>query len=96
MGGLPTQVDNRPIPLNPPRPNYTDRARNDRVQGVVRLRALIGVDGLVKDVRLISHLPDGLDEEATKAVRQMRFKPATKDGQPVAFWITLEIEFNLR
>jgi TonB family protein len=89
------KVDTRPIPINRPRPNYTDLARNNRVQGVVRVRALIGADGTVKDVRFLSHLPDGLDEEAAKAVLHMRFKPATKAGQPVAFWVTLEVEFNL-
>jgi TonB family protein len=90
------KVDTRPIPLNRPRPEYTDRARNHGVQGMVRIRALVEADGSVKDVRLVSHLPDGLDEAAIKAVRKMRFKPATKDGQPVAFWVTLEVEFNLR
>jgi protein TonB len=89
-------VDTRPFPLNRPRPNYTEDARKHKVQGVVRARALIGPDGLVKDVRLVTHLPDGLDEEAVAAVKQMRFRPATKDGQPVNFWVALEVEFNLR
>jgi len=89
-------VDRRPIPLNRPMPEFTDRARSHGVQGVISLRALIGTDGLVKDVRLFNHLPDGLDDQAIKAVRRMRFKPATKAGQPVAFWQVLEVEFNLR
>jgi protein TonB len=91
-----TDVDRRPIPLNAPKPDYTDLARNNRVQGVIRLRVLVGADGLVKDVRLASHLPDGLDEMAVLAARRMRFTPALKSGQPVAFWIAVEIEFNLR
>jgi TonB family protein len=63
---------------------------------VIRTQALVGPDGLVKDVRLVTHLPDGLDEEAIVAVKQMRFRPATTKGQPVNFWVTLEVEFNLR
>jgi len=63
---------------------------------VIRARALIGTDGVVKDVRLVTHLPDGLDEEAIVAVKQMRFRPATTNGQPVNFWVTLEVEFSLR
>jgi TonB family protein len=91
-----TDVDTRPIPLNRPRPNYTEDARKNKVQGMIRARALVGPDGSVKDVRLLSHLPDGLDEEAIQAVKQMRFRPATKSGQSVATWVTLEVEFNLR
>jgi protein TonB len=91
-----TEVDTRPVPMNRPRPNYTEDARKNKVQGVIRVRALIAMDGSVKDVRLISHLPDGLDEEAITAVKQMRFRPATKSGQPVNFWQMLDVEFNLR
>jgi len=91
-----TNVDTRPIPLNRPRPEYTEKARKHGVEGMVRARVLIGVDGLVSDVRLLTHLADGLDDEATKAIRKMQFKPATKDGQPVAFWVTMEVEFHLR
>jgi TonB family protein len=86
----------RPIPLNHPRPDYTEAARQQRVQGVVKASALVGSDGLVKSVRILSGLPDGLDEEAIRAVYEMRFKPAISDGRPVAAWVTLEIEFNLR
>jgi TonB family protein len=89
-------VDTRPFPLNKPRPNYTEEARAHKVQGVIRAHALIGTDGVVKDVRLATHLPDGLDEEAIVAVKQMRFRPAARNGQPVDFWVTLEVEFSLR
>jgi len=44
----------------------------------------------------VTHLPDGLDEEAIVAVKQMRFRPATRNGQPVDFWVTLEVELSLR
>jgi TonB family protein len=90
-----SKPDTRPFPLNRPRPNYTRAAINNRVQGLIRVRALVGADGLVKDVRLVTHLPDGLDSEAMEAVRHMRFKPATNGGRPVATWITMEVEFKL-
>jgi periplasmic protein TonB len=95
--GSAKSVDSRPQALNmPPRPNYTEEARKNKIQGVVRARALVGADGEVKQVRVISGLPDGLNEEAILTVKQVRFKPATKNGQPVAFWIVLSVEFNLR
>jgi len=86
----------RPVPLNRPRPSYTDEARNHGVQGVIRLRILVELDGSVKEVRFLTHLPDGLDQAALDAARQMRFRPATKAGQPVLFWQIIDVEFNLR
>ncbi len=91
-----TSVDQGPIPLNRPRPNYTEEARKNKIQGVIRARVLISADGAVKNVRIVRHLPDGLDEEAIRAAYQLRFKPAMKNGQPVAFWQAIDIEFNLR
>jgi TonB family protein len=93
---IPRSVDKLPQALNKPRPNYTEEARKNRVQGIVRARVLIEADGAAKGVELTSHLPDGLDEEALNAIHQMRFSPAERNGQPVAYWVTLEVEFNLR
>ncbi|HEX5736126.1 MAG TPA: energy transducer TonB [Blastocatellia bacterium] len=91
-----SSVDSRPIALNRPRPNYTEEARKIKVQGVVHARVLVGTDGRVQEVRIVRGLPAGLNEEAIRAAVQMRFKPAIKNGQPVAYWVTLQIEFNLR
>ena len=95
-GAPATRVDVGPIPLNRPRPNYTEEARKNKIQGVVVARVLIAADGSVKQVKITRGLADGLNEEAIRAAYQMRFKAAMKAGQPVAFWQTLEIEFNLR
>jgi protein TonB len=89
-------LSSKPIPLNRPRPSYTEEARKQRVQGVVRAKVLVGPDGSVKSVHIQSGLPDGLDEEAIRAAYQMRFRPALSSGRPVEAWVTLEIEFNLR
>jgi TonB family protein len=90
-------VDSKPIALNKPRPNYTEEARKAKVQGSVRARVLVGTDGTVKQVKISgAGLPDGLNEEAIQAAKQMRFQPAMKNGDKVAYWVTVEIEFNLR
>lgn len=94
--GSAKSVDSKPVALNLPRPNYTEEARKNKIQGTVRARALVGADGSVKQVRIVSGLPDGLNEEAIAAVYKMRFRPATKSGQPVAYWVVLEVAFNLR
>src|SRR5215831_1359346 len=87
-------LSSKPIPLNHPRPNYTEEARKQRVQGVVKARVLVGTDGNVKSVRILSGLSDGLDEEAIRAAYEMRFRAATSSGHPIETWVTLEIEFN--
>lgn len=89
-------VDSKPIPLNRPRPNYTEEARKTKVQGEVQARVLVGSDGRVIEVRIIRGLPSGLNEEAIRATMQMRFKPAIKDGRTVQCWVMVAIEFNIR
>jgi TonB family protein len=92
-----TVVDERPVLLNQPRPLFTEQARKNKVQGVVRVRILVDVSGSVKEVVLTRGLPDGLNEQAIKAAYQMRFRPAMKNGQPVSYWLSnVEVEFNLR
>ena len=95
-GAPATSVDQQPVLLNLPQPRYTEEARKNKIQGTVRVRVLIGSDGQVKRVVVVRPLPDGLDEQAIQAAYQLRFKPAMKSGQPVAFWKPVDIEFNLR
>lgn len=95
-GGPATSVDTKPVPLNSPQPRYTEEARKNKIQGNVTARVLIGADGQVKQVKITRGLPDGLDEQAIQAAYQLRFKPAMKSGQPVAYWMPVLIEFNLR
>jgi TonB family protein len=94
--GPATAVDQKPVLLNYPPPRYTEEARKNKIQGNVNAKVLIGTDGTVKQVRITRGLPDGLDEMAIAAAYQMRFRPAMKGGQPVSFWLTVQIEFNLR
>lgn len=95
-GAPATAVDSRPVLLFRPRPLYTEEARKNKIQGVVTARVLVGADGLVKNVRIVRKLPDGLTEQAIQAAYQLKFKAAIKDGRPVSFWVPIEIEFNLR
>jgi TonB family protein len=86
----------RPIPLNRPRPNYSEDARSNGIQGQVRLYALIDETGKVKSTFLLTALGYGLNEEAIQAVTKMKFQPATNNGVPVSFWVLLEVEFKLK
>jgi TonB family protein len=47
-------------------------------------------------IRITRSLDPGLDREAAIAVRQWRFRPSTRLGQPVASRVTIELSFMLR
>lgn len=82
--------------LNTPQPNYTLKARDERIEGVVNLRVLVHTDGTVRKVKVITGLPYGLSYQAMDAAYQLIFKPATKNGQPVTYQMSVIIEFRLR
>ena len=88
-------VVSRPVRLSSPQPRYTEEARANKVSGTVLLRVQVDVEGNVNAVRVVSGLPYGLTERAIDVARGSKFKPAMKDGKPVAVWIVLEINFNL-
>lgn len=89
-------VDKKPVAKNRPMPRYTERALQNKVEGTVSLRVLIGSDGLVKQAKVTKGLPDGLDDQAIKAVFKIKFDPAMKDGQPVATWVNVEVGFTIK
>lgn len=76
-------------------PQYPAEARAARIQGLVILEAIIDQNGRVTDLQVLKSLPYGLDQAAMEAVRQWRFAPATKDGQPVAVVFNLTVNFKL-
>jgi TonB family protein len=84
-----------PRALYGPRPDYTEQARQARLQGSVVLAAVIENDGRVGDVRVLQSLGMGLDEKAIAAVRQWKFAAATKDGKPVAVTTKITLNFHL-
>jgi TonB family protein len=78
-----------------PEPEYSNLARYQKFQGVVVLTIIVGKDGKVYSVRLLRPLGLGLDEAAEQTVKTWNFLPATRDGQPVAVEINVEVAFNL-
>lgn len=87
-----------PVLIHETKPNYTGEAMRARIQGLVKLEAIVMPDGSVGDVRIVHSLDQqfGLDKEAIKTLRQWRFKPGMRLGQPVPVLILVEISFTLR
>jgi TonB family protein len=84
-----------PFPLHKVDPKYYPAAIADRVEGRVRLAAVIRKDGQVDSVKLLRHLDDRLDQSAAEAMDKWRFEPALRNGQPVEVDAVIEIPFRL-
>jgi periplasmic protein TonB len=79
-----------------PDPQYTDEAREAKLQGRVTLQVLVGADGRAAQVRIVQGIGLGLDERAAQAIRGWKFVPAQDAGRrPVPAWITVEAIFRL-
>ncbi|HXX44997.1 MAG TPA: TonB family protein [Candidatus Acidoferrales bacterium] len=78
-----------------PKPIYTDEARNRKIEGDVLVEVVFAASGEVKVVRVVRGLGFGLDEAAEAAARQIRFKPALQEGQPVDSPAIAHIKFEL-
>jgi TonB family protein len=74
---------------------YTEAARLNKIQGRVVLNILFGADGVIKDIRTVQGLPDGLTESAIQAAQRIRFQPAMENGRPVSVRVRVEFDFAL-
>jgi protein TonB len=57
---------------------------------------IVGTDGEPHNVHILRGAGMGLDEEAMKAVKQYRFKPAMQNGKPVAVYVNVQVNFQIR
>jgi TonB family protein len=78
-----------------PRPAYTDEARTKKIEGEVVLRVAFSAAGDVRVLQVERGLGYGLDQSAEVAARQIRFRPAQADGQPVDSIAFVLITFEL-
>jgi TonB family protein len=78
-----------------PKPTYTAEARRNRIEGTVRLEVLFGRDGQVEQAIVTQGLGFGLDDEAARAARQIKFTPGHLDDRPVSFWAGVVYRFSI-
>lgn len=85
----------QPEPLQMPAPRYPRSALRLGLGGTVRIKVWVAADGSVErmDISQGSGNRD-LDRAALEAVRRWRFRPATRNGQPVASEAVVPISFN--
>lgn len=97
----PLPVITEPVPLGSSvrdfQPPYPSQLLRMGVEGKAVVRVLVGPDGRVKQVAIIS-ADDPLFAEATErqALRKWRFRPGTRNGTPVESWKQLTVRFEIR
>ncbi len=77
-----------------PKPEYPPLAKMARIQGTVRLEALIAKDGTIKDLKVLNGHPL-LVKAALSAVQQWRYQPTLLNGQPVEVETEIDVNFTL-
>jgi protein TonB len=85
-----------PVAIETISPVYPELARRMHVEGVVVLEAIIGVDGSVRDARVLRGAHPLLDPAALEAVRRWRYHAATIGVRPVAVYLQVVITFSLK
>jgi len=76
------------------KPSYPALARQARIQGTVVLQAVIGKDGNIQNLKVVSGHPM-LAPAALEAVKQWKYKPYYLNGEPVEVDTTINVNFTL-
>jgi periplasmic protein TonB len=77
-----------------PRPAYPHTALITRTMGMVRIQAIIGRDGSISNLQVLSGHPL-LIEAAKQAVQQWRYQPTLLNGQPVEVITEIDVNFTI-
>jgi periplasmic protein TonB len=95
------RVSSQVLPVTPvhimekPKPAYTTEGRAKKIEGEVLLQVVFTALGKVQVQGVLKGLGYGLDESAENAARQIKFRPAEKNGQPIDSAAVIHIVFEL-
>ena len=84
-----------PVPTHRAEPEYTDDARNAKIEGSVLLQVEVNEKGIPTEAKVIRSLDKGLDQKAIESTLKWRFKPASKYGNPISGSVKIEVNFRL-
>jgi TonB family protein len=85
-----------PKPIHTPDPEYTENARQKRLTGATIILVVVNEKGFPEILEITKGLGEGLDIRALTAVAGWTFKPAMKNGEPVAVLIHVQMDFRLQ
>jgi TonB family protein len=84
-----------PVATFAPTAEFSDEARRHKYEGICVIAIVVDAHGNPTHLHVARSLGMGLDEKALEAVRRYHFKPAMKNGKPVASFVNVEINFHL-
>lgn len=76
-------------------PVYPKDAKDAHIEGKVVLRAILGIDGRVCDLLLLSAPKPSLAFSAFRSVSQWEYKPYLRNGEPVEVETTVTVTYSL-
>ncbi len=77
-------------------PSYPSSLLVREIEGSATIRVLVGTDGRVREALVVSAThPDFGKAAVRQAMKAWRFKPATRDGEPVEDWMTIPVTFQI-
>jgi periplasmic protein TonB len=79
-----TEEPSKPEPVFKTDIEYTAAARAEGIEGKLKLKVVVGVDGSVLSVEVLASVSPELDAAAVASVKHWRFKPAMACGKPIA------------
>jgi protein TonB len=74
---------------------YTARARQSKIEGVVILEIDVTEKGTAENFAVVKPLGEELDDQAVEAVRKWKFSAGEKDGKPAVVRAKVEVAFTL-
>src|SRR5262249_15549072 len=80
-----------PTLLSKVEPEYSETARKSKYQGSVMVTLQVDPSGFASHMVIYRMLGQGLDANAMEAIRSWRFKPAMRDGKPIAVYSRIEV-----
>ena len=86
-----------PVLIHEVKPDYPERARAARLDGLVVMEAIVNTRGEVVNIRVLQESPPnyGFGDSAEEALAQCRFRPGIRRGRPVNVRLIYTSEFNL-
>ena len=81
--------------INQVGPVYPRQLRSEGVEGTVVLEGMIGKDGVVQGLKVVSTDHADLAMAALDAVREWRYEPSQLNGEPVAVTTIISVKFGL-
>ena len=90
-----TTLTTAPRPKSVVKPEYTKEMLDNKVEGVVRVKVLVDIDGRVKQAIVLDDLGFGTKQKVAEACFKMMFDPGLVGDKPVSVWTMIKFRFEM-